>query len=335
VAAVSIITPAWNAGPHIGETIASVRAQTFSDWEWLIVDDGSTDDTAAIVREYAALDARIILLRQGNAGPSAARNLAMRRAAGQWFAFLDSDDVWQPQFLDAQLRVFREHHDTDLVTATARNRGGPFDGQPTRPFAAGHPVLTLQQMIADETSVFIMTVFRREVFEVIGGFDELQWTSEDYDFWLRAAHAGFVFRTNPAPLAWYRVRGESLSRQRTRMLEGLITSYRKAAGRVRTGSGELDAITAQINRFESELLLEQAKIALERHEFGTAADRLEALRTRGGGWLVALTAFLARHVPSIAGLAYRMRSWRPRVRMSRRAHSHGQPAKVGPSLVRT
>jgi hypothetical protein len=86
-----------------------------------------------------------------------------------------------------------------------------------------------------------------------------------------------------------------------------------------------------MRRFESELLLEQAKVAIERHDFDTAADHLDALRARGGGWLVAITAFLARHLPSLASLAYRMRGWRTPLR----AFSHARPAKVGPTLART
>jgi glycosyltransferase involved in cell wall biosynthesis len=282
------------------------------DWEWLIVDDGSTDDTVAIVRAAAAVDPRIRLLQQANSGPSAARNRAMRAASGQWFVFLDSDDWWDARFLEAQLGVFQQHPDTDLVTATAINHGGPFDGQPTRPPAGGYPLLTLENMILDETSVFIMTMFRRSVFERIGGFDERQWTSEDYDFWLRAAEAGFVFRCNPEPLARYRIRGESLSRQRARMLEGLLTSYRKARTRMTTGERELRTIDGQIARFESELLLEQAKVAIERRQYAAAAERLDTLRAHGGGRLIALTAWLVRHAPPAAALAYRIRGWRPR-----------------------
>lgn len=312
MAAVSIVTPAWNAAAHIAETIASVRAQSWQDWEWLIVDDGSTDDTATIVRAATAEDARIRLLQQSNAGPSAARNRAMAEASGAWFTFLDSDDCWHPGFLSTQLAIFQAHPTTDLVTGTAINRGGPFDGEPTRPPVDGYPVLSFDDMIRDETAVFIMTVFRRQVFETIGGLDERQWTSEDYDFWLRAAQAGFVFRLNPEPLAWYRVRGDSLSRQRIRMLEGLVTSYRKAAARMDPGAEALGDIEAQIARFESELLLERAKFAIEREEFGMAAAHLDALRARGGGALIAITAWLARHAPSAAVLAYRLRGWRPR-----------------------
>ena len=333
MAAVSIITPAWNAAAHIGETIASVRAQTLQDWEWLIVDDGSTDETASIVRTAAAEDPRIRLLPQTNAGPSAARNRAMREASGEWFAFLDSDDSWMPQFLDAQLAVFRTHADTVLVTGTAINRGGPFDGQPTRPAADGYPLLSLDDMIRDETSVFIMTVFRRTVFDRIGGFDETQWTSEDYDFWLRAAQAGFVFRRNPEPLGWYRIRGESLSRQRARMLDGLITSYRKARTRTPSGASHLAAIDTQIAHFESELLLERAKVAIELGRFAEAAEHLDTLHASSGGLLIAVTAWMARHVPQGAALAYRLRHWRPRFLRSTGRAASARPIDRRPHLA--
>ena len=332
MATVSIITPAWNAAEYIGDTIASVRAQTLQDWEWLIVDDGSSDDTVAIVRTAAAADSRIRLLQQANAGPSTARNRAMREAAGEWFAFLDSDDGWDPRFLATQLALFRAYPETDLVTATAVNRGGPFDGQPTRPAAAGHPVLSLDEMIRDETSVFIMTVFRRTVFDAIGSFDEAQWTSEDYDFWIRAAQAGFVFRRNPEPLGWYRIRGESLSRQRARMLDGLVTSYRKARARTVAGSPTQPVIDAQITRFESELLLERAKVAIEQGQFAAAADHLDALRARGGGVMIAVTAWLARHSPPAAALAYRLRGWRPRF-LTRNPVSPARPVQAGPHFA--
>jgi glycosyltransferase involved in cell wall biosynthesis len=333
MAAVSIITPAWNAAAHIAATIASVRAQTWPDWEWLIVDDGSTDDTAAIVRAAAVGDSRIRLRQQRNAGPAAARNLAMREASGEWFTFLDSDDGWHPRFLATQLAIFRAHPETDLVTGTAIHRGGPFDGQPTRPAVAGQPVLSFEDMVRDETSVFIMTMFRRRVFDTIGGLDEGQWTSEDYDFWLRAAQAGFVFRINPEPLGWYRIRGESLSRQRTRMLEGLITTYRKAAARMIPGASATPRIDAQIARFESELLLERAKLAIEHGDFAVAASYLDALRTRGGGVLIALTAWLARHAPRAAALAYRVRGWRPRSMTSLTSGSAAPQVKGGPRFA--
>lgn len=308
--AVSVITPAWNAAAFLPETIDSVQAQTVTDWEMLIVDDGSTDETAAVVRAYAARDPRIRLLQQANAGPSAARNHAMRAARGGVFAFLDSDDRWAPEFLAAQLEMFERYPDTGLVTGNGIFDGGPFDGTPTRPVTSDCPILTLTDLITHESSVFIMTVFRRAVFDTIGGMDETQWTSEDYDFWLRAAAAGFVFRRNPQPLGWYRVRGTSLSRNRVRMLQGMLRTFDKTRARVADDAAALRAVERQIARFEAELLLEHAKDALEAGQYADAASHLQALRARGGGRLVALTAWLAQYCPPAASLAYRLRGWR-------------------------
>jgi glycosyltransferase involved in cell wall biosynthesis len=306
-----VITPAWNAAAHLRETIDSVRAQTLTDWEWLIVDDGSTDETVSIVEEHVAADPRIRLLTQSHAGPSAARNLAMATATGGYYAFLDSDDVWYPGFLQAQVDVFRRHPDTGLVTGNGYFLGGPHDGHPTRPLGDCCSTLPLTVLIQDECSVFIMTVFRREVFETIGGFDETQWTSEDYDFWLRAALAGFIFRRNPRPLGRYRVRGDSLSRNRGRMIRGILQTLTKARPHCLEGTDLRSVLDTQMKRWEAELLLEEGKDALERGDVADAARRLRALRAIGGGTLVGLTAWLAEYVPPAAMLAYRARKWRP------------------------
>jgi len=309
--AVSVITPAWNAAGYIRETIDSIRAQTFTDWELVLVDDGSTDDTIAIVESYAAVDPRIRLVRQSNSGPSAARNHGMRVAAGDFFAFLDSDDTWDSTFLAAQLAMFERYPETGLVTGNGYFRGGPFDGRPARPAGGAGRVLPLTELIADECAIFIMTVFRRAVYDTIGGFDETQWTSEDYDFWLRAALAGFVFRRNPRPLGHYRVRGNSLSRNRARMIRGMLQTFEKTRPHCAPGTTERQAVDSQIARFTSELLLEDAKDALERGDAAVAALRLRALQLRDGSRMAGVVAWLAEHAPAAATLAYRARGWTP------------------------
>ena len=307
---VSVITPAYNAARFLRDTIESVRAQTVTDWELLIVDDGSTDETVGIVQRYAEADSRIRLLRQENAGPSAARNHGMRAARGAFFAFLDSDDQWLPQFLEHQLEVFARYPDTVLVTANAYYLGGPQNGQPRRPPSNGNPVLTLENIIQNDSAVFIMTVFRRAVFERIGGLDEGQWTSEDYDFWIRAALAGFVFRVSTQPLALYRRHKGSLSADSARMLRGILQTYSKRRGAFPTGSPAQLALERQISRFERELLLVEGKQALERRDYETAANPLNALRDRGAGTLIGFTAWLVEHAPAAALLAYRLRGLR-------------------------
>jgi glycosyltransferase involved in cell wall biosynthesis len=97
----SILMPVYNHAAYVGEAVASVRAQDREDWELIVVDDGSTDGSAGVAEEAAGGDGRIRILRQSNAGPAAARNLAAAEARGAWLAFLDSDDVWYPHALAA------------------------------------------------------------------------------------------------------------------------------------------------------------------------------------------------------------------------------------------
>lgn len=106
---VSIITPTYNCGRFIAETIISVQAQTYTDWEMLIVDDCSTDDTEAIVASFC--DDRIRYIRnEKNSGAAVSRNRALREAKGRWIAFLDSDDLWLPEKLEKQVEFMKKNH---------------------------------------------------------------------------------------------------------------------------------------------------------------------------------------------------------------------------------
>ncbi len=107
---VSIITPCYNGAKYISETIDSVLKQTYSDWEMIIIDDGSKDDSAAIVREYEKKDGRIRLIQQKNAGSAAARNNGIRQAEGQYIALLDADDIWLPEFLEKQIAFMKKNN---------------------------------------------------------------------------------------------------------------------------------------------------------------------------------------------------------------------------------
>lgn len=106
---VSIIMPSYNTGRYIAESIRSVQAQTYGNWELLIVDDCSTDDSLAVIGEFLS-DSRICLLQnEKNSGAAISRNRALREAKGRWIAFLDSDDLWKPEKLEKQLAFMQEN----------------------------------------------------------------------------------------------------------------------------------------------------------------------------------------------------------------------------------
>ena len=107
---VSIITPLYNGEAFVAQTIDSVLAQTYTNWEMIIINDGSKDNSENIVRTYCDLDPRIKLFNQPNGGSAAARNNGIRRAEGRYIALLDADDLWEPFFLESQLALMREHN---------------------------------------------------------------------------------------------------------------------------------------------------------------------------------------------------------------------------------
>ena len=108
---VSIITPSYNSSRYIEETIESVQKQTYSDWEMIIVDDCSTDDTCEIVENIIKRDNRIMLIKQNqNQGAGAARTLGMRKASGKYIAYLDADDIWLPDKLEKQVMYMKNNN---------------------------------------------------------------------------------------------------------------------------------------------------------------------------------------------------------------------------------
>jgi glycosyltransferase involved in cell wall biosynthesis len=178
---VSVIIPTFNRAEVVEEAVDSVLAQTCSEYELVVVDDGSTDDTIGRLARYGD---RISVLRQENLGASAARNAGIRRARGQYIAFLDSDDLWLQDKLETQMELVDKDPQvkvcyTDEIWIRRGVRVNP--GKKHRK----HSGWILEQMlplcIVSPSSVII----DREVFERVGLFDESLPACEDYDLWLR------------------------------------------------------------------------------------------------------------------------------------------------------
>lgn len=107
---VSIITPSYNTADYIAETIKSIQTQTYTNWELIIVDDCSTDNTDEVVKPFL-VDERILYLKnEKNSGAAMSRNYALRKAKGKWIAFLDSDDIWLPEKLERQINFMKKNH---------------------------------------------------------------------------------------------------------------------------------------------------------------------------------------------------------------------------------
>lgn len=304
VPSVSVITPAYNASEFLSQTIASALAQTHRDFELLVVDDGSTDDTLDIARRWERTDTRVRVLARSHGGQSAARNAAIAEARGEFFALLDSDDLWHPTFLESQLTLLDSEPLVDVVTGNALNLGGAHHGRPVNPVQDCREISPLE-ILERENSIFIMSVFRRSVVERTGGFDETLPLNEDYDFWIRAAHAGCVFLHNPVPLGHYRRRPDSMSSNHLQMLVGIIRVLRHSrplfVGRPR----ELAAIDHQLARFEQERLLASAKSNLVERRFAAATHDFNSLCNVKRDFMSAVVARMSQYVPAILLWAYR------------------------------
>jgi glycosyltransferase involved in cell wall biosynthesis len=225
----SVVVPSWNRLALLQEALASIRAQTFTDYETLVVDDGSTDGTA----ETLEADRRLRLLRQANKGPGAARNLGARAAQGEYLAFLDSDDLWFPwslqTFADAIARHGRpallfgspvEFRDEHPVFAQGGTSPAPiFEHYPDYFASSAHPIFT-------GTNVCVV---RRDRLLAAGGFVETLRSAEDIDLFLRlGTQQGFVHVRAPHTLA-YRRHGDALTTDPTATVAGasfLIRSER-------------------------------------------------------------------------------------------------------------
>ena len=189
---VTVIIPAYNAGRTISAALQSVVAQTFRDYEIIVVDDGSTDDTARHVADFGA---RVTYVRQPNGGPGRARNEAVGRATGKYIAFLDADDVWLPRKLERQVAYFDRFPHTGLLHSAALISHAPtqkiletLDVVPPAELGGG-PVNAFCDLFHGVLEINTLTVMTRlDVLDEIGGFDERRELHvEDWDLWLRIA----------------------------------------------------------------------------------------------------------------------------------------------------
>jgi glycosyltransferase involved in cell wall biosynthesis len=157
---VTVVTAAYNAAPYIAETIESVLAQTFADFEYIVVDDGSSDGTGEIVARYAP---RVTALRQENAGEGAARNRGFERACGEYIAIVDADDTWQPDKLARQVEAMDANPDAGLCYTDAATIGA--DGSPLVPsMAFPHEKLTCLMAMTGRNPIVTSSVLYRRTF---------------------------------------------------------------------------------------------------------------------------------------------------------------------------
>ncbi len=221
----TIIVAAHNAEATIGETLDSVLAQEFDAWEAVVVDDGSTDRTAEIVRSYSLRDRRVRLHSQANHGVSVARNAGLARAAHPWVLFLDADDWLAPQAL-AHLALAAEKPGVDVAYG-----GWTYltpDGFPAFGLDATRSGMLFPYHALACRFALHSFLLKKDLVISVGAFDPTLTTCEDWDLWQRVARAGAVFEAVDETVALYRIRARSASTDGTQMLADSLRVLRQA-----------------------------------------------------------------------------------------------------------
>ena len=183
---VSVIIPTHNRRDFVREALASVLAQTYQDLEIIVIDDGSDDDTRIVVDEFSRASPVLQYVFQSNQGVSAARNHGVALSHGQFLAFLDSDDVWQPSKLESQVAFFSTHPEASICqTEEIWLRNGVRVNPHNKHRKASGDIFarSLELCLVSPSAVML----RRALFDQLGGFDPDLPACEDYDLWLRIA----------------------------------------------------------------------------------------------------------------------------------------------------
>ncbi len=216
---VSIITPCWNSGTFLPEVYHSLEMQTLNQWEWIVVDDGSTDDSVRILEEISKRDPRVILIKSTHTGqPAVGRNIGMRKAGGKYLAFLDSDDIFLPEKLEKQVALLesdRSIHVTysdvkEFFTEDIQTTLPP----PTMWAKISLPRKSFNTLLCKGNVICTSSILmRREVYETVGDVDETPElrAMEDHEYILRIAKQFDIVRTEGV-LVKYRVHPGNISK---------------------------------------------------------------------------------------------------------------------------
>jgi glycosyltransferase involved in cell wall biosynthesis len=229
-----VIIPAYNSAEVLPDALRSVEAQTSGDWEVVVCDDASSDDTADVAESFGE---RVRVVRnERNLGPAGARNNALAAARGEFIALLDADDYWLPEYIAEQLALYEaneaEQPGVGIVSCDSYLLGphGPAEGTyrdripfPSRP--------TLSKLLAAPATIPASALMPRTIAEEVGGFSLECYGAEDYDLWVKVLERGYRAVSNPKALAVFRLHGDSVSSNDTRITRNLIAAYRLSLDR--------------------------------------------------------------------------------------------------------
>ncbi len=305
---VSVIIPAFNAAEFIAEALESVFGQTFPEYEVIVVNDGSPD-TTEFEKSLAPYIDRLVYLKQENLGPSAARNAGVMKAQGEFVAFLDSDDVWEPNYLATQMKALDENPGLDLIYADALLIGGGVPpGLTFMKAAPSQGPVTFESLLRADCSVITSCVVARKAALLRAGLFDLEFArSEDLHLWLRLAHSGGSLAYHADVLARHRVHGDSLSADMTRMFKSKIDVFNKLTRELPLTRPQTQAVAEAVRRCRADIEFHHGKQQFESGNYRQAAISLRAANEYYQSPKLRLILGGLRVAPRVLGLAYRLR----------------------------
>lgn len=241
---ISVLIPCHNYGRFVGEAIDSIRQQTYANWQVLVIDDGSSDDTQAVVAPYCLADARIKYYYQEQQGVSAARNLGFVLATGEYVQLLDADDVLSTHKFERQLAVFSEHPTAILVygeTYSFKEQREILAGEIKKfifhkqPVSGSGTELALQ-MADDNLFLPCGALFKKNMLQLSQGFNPAIVAFEDWEFWYKAVLKGaeFVYDDRAGTASYARAHGNNTTRNRYKMWKSKVEVRKAIMNRLTT-----------------------------------------------------------------------------------------------------
>lgn len=303
---VSIVIPAYNASKYIRQTLDSVQAQTFTDYEVIVVNDGSSDreELERLLREHAV---PIIYLTQENRGVSAARNAAIKVARGKFYAQLDADDQWKPEYLAVQLDILTGDPSISLVYPNALIIDDASEvGLEFMKACPSNGEVTFESLIDQTCIVMTCVTARMEAIRNAGLFDETCRSCEDFDLWLRIAKQGRIVYHRQI-LALYRRHENSLSSDRVWMVRNLLAVMEKAANNLEMTAAERQVLNGQIVSSRATLRLFEGKQAIKSGDAKNAISGFREANTHLHSLKLTWVILLLRAAPRLTMWAYQRR----------------------------
>jgi len=302
---VSVVIPAYNVGHLIAQTLDSVFAQDYRNYEVIVVNDGSLD-VDVLEAALAPYRDRITYIVQENAGPGGARNAGVERARGDLIAFLDGDDTWFPEYLREQVTRANADPGVDVLHADCEVIGDPTAaGMTAHQLNQSGGAASFATIVTERyTLTTSCTVIRREWWERVGRFDPALRRSEDFDLWLRVAHAGGRFDGTKRVLAHYRRHDRSTSADGELMVEAMLAVLDKCERTLDLNEVDRAAVQAARRKQVAEKRLLEGKRAFQQRDYSRARRAIREANSVMGSRKLSLVTFGLLVMPRVLSWLY-------------------------------